>query len=57
MKGGVFMNTKKNVAGKSAAMTAKVLTKVLKADANSTACCLVYQPKAPKELSRFRRQK
>ncbi len=51
------MNTKKNTAGKSAALAAKVLTNVLKADANSTACCLVYQPKAPKELSRFRRQK
>lgn len=51
------MNTKKNTAGKSAAMVAKALTNVLKVDANSTACCLAYQPKAPKELSRFRRQK
>ena len=51
------MNMKKNTASKSAALTAKVLTNVLKVDANSTACYLAYQPKAPKELSRFRRQK
>lgn len=51
------MNTKKNTAGKSAALAVKVLTNVLKADANSAACCFAYQPKAPKELSRFRRQK
>lgn len=51
------MDTKKNIARKSAAMAAKVLTNVLRADANSTACCLAYQPKTPKELSRFRRQK
>lgn len=51
------MNTRKNIAAQSAALAAKVLTNVLKADANSTACYFVYQPKAPKELSRFRRQK
>lgn len=51
------MNMKKNAAGKSAVLAAKVLTNVLRADANSTACYFVYQPKAPKELSRFRRQK
>lgn len=51
------MNAKKNMAGKSAALVAKALTNVLKADANSTACIVAYQPKAPKELSRFRRSK
>ena len=51
------MNKKKNTTGKSAALIAKVLTNVLKADANSTACWMAYRPKAPKELSRFRRQK
>lgn len=51
------MNTKKNTASKSAVLVAKVLTNVLKADANSTTCYFAYQPKAPKELSRFRRQK
>jgi len=57
LKGGVFVNTKKNSAGKTAAMAAKVLTNVLRTDANSTACFFAYQPKAPKELSHFRRQK
>lgn len=51
------MNTKKNTAGKLATMAAKTLTNVLKVDANSTACFFAYQPKVPKELSRFRRQK
>lgn len=51
------MNTKKNTANESAVLAAKVLTNVLRADANSTACFFAYQPKAPKELSRFRRQK
>lgn len=51
------MNMKKDTAGKSAALVAKALTNVLRVDANSTACFLAYQPKAPKELSRFRRQK
>ncbi len=51
------MNTKKDTAKKSATLAAKVLTNVLKADANSTACCFAYQPKAPEELLRFRRQK
>ena len=55
--GGVFMNTKKNTASKLATIATKALTNVLKADANSTACFFAYQPKAPKELSRFRKQK
>ena len=37
--------------------TAGVLDKCLKADANSTACILTYQPKAPKELTRYRKTK
>lgn len=51
------MNMKKNTASKSATLVAKALTNVLRADANSTACFVAYQPKAPKELLRFRRQK
>lgn len=51
------MNTKGNMSGKSATLVAKALTNVLRAEANSTACIFAYQPKAPKELSRFRRQK
>jgi len=34
----------------------RVLRSFLKVDANSTSCCIVYQPKAPKELSKFRRK-
>lgn len=33
------------------------LNGVLRADANSTACFVAYQPKAPKELARFRKSK
>lgn len=35
----------------------KVLDVVLKTEANSTSCALVFQPKAPKELMKFRRNK
>lgn len=34
-----------------------VLNSFLRADANSTSCAMIYQPKAPKELERFRRTK
>lgn len=57
IEGGVFMNMKKNIANKSAALIVKVLTNVLKVDANSTACYFAYQPKVPKKLSYFRKQK
>lgn len=36
--------------------TVKLLNKELKKDANSTTCALLYQPKAPKELSKFRKK-
>ena len=36
--------------------TVKLLNKKLKKDANSTACVLFFQPKAPKELSKFRKK-
>lgn len=36
---------------------AKVLEKVLKVEANSTSCFVMYQPKTPKELSKYRRMK
>ena len=44
---------KKNVAKKTVA----VLDSFLRTDANSASCCIVYQPKAPKELAKFRRTK
>ncbi|KAI4449454.1 hypothetical protein C823_003983 [Eubacterium plexicaudatum ASF492] len=34
-----------------------VLNTFLRVDANSASCCIIYQPKAPKELERFRRKK
>lgn len=33
------------------------LDTVLHAEANSTSCIVVYQPKAPKELVKYRRKK
>lgn len=51
------MSKKEKMKEKIAVVTTKTLTRVLKADANSTGCCFVYQPKAPKDLSCFRRMK
>ncbi|MDD3417357.1 MAG: cyclic lactone autoinducer peptide [Lachnospiraceae bacterium] len=34
-----------------------VLNTFLQADANSASCCIMYQPKAPKDLTRFRRRR
>lgn len=34
-----------------------ILNKFLRIDANSTSCLIAYQPKAPKELARYRRTK
>lgn len=36
---------------------AVALNASLRKDANSTSCVFTYQPKAPKELERFRRTK
>ena len=41
---------KKNVAKKTVA----ALDSFLRADANSASCCIVYQPKVPKELAKYR---
>ncbi len=43
----------KNMAKK----TARLLDSVLKLDANSSSCYVIFQPKAPKELLRYRRKK
>ena len=37
--------------------TVSVLNTFFRSDANSTSCILAYQPKAPKELARFRKTK
>lgn len=36
---------------------ATALNAMLRVDANSTSCAVAYQPKAPKELARFRSSK
>ncbi len=51
------MDLKKKVESKAAKLAARTLTHVLRTEANSTACFVAYQPKAPKELERFRREK
>lgn len=48
---------KDSVVNKSAKLVVRALNGVLWADANSTACFIAYQPKAPESLSRFRREK
>lgn len=52
-KGGVRMESK--MSKTIAKGTAKVLNTFLKTDANAASCFIMYQPKAPKELSKFRK--
>lgn len=47
---------KKNVKEMLQKGTKDILTAVLKMEANSTSCNYVYQPKEPKQLSKFRRR-
>lgn len=37
--------------------TVSLLNSVLRTEANSTACIIMHQPKAPKELAQFRKTK
>ena len=39
---------------KTAKVMVSVLNKMLKVDANSASCSVVYQPKAPKGLENFK---
>jgi len=48
---------KSKIAKSVAKGTASVLNAVLRADANSTYCIIMHQPKAPKDLEKFRRTK
>ena len=50
------MKNKKNIKPLAKAVVS-TLNGVLRVDANSTACFVAYQPKAPKELSRFKKVK
>lgn len=47
----------KILSGKSAKGIASVLKTVLKIEANTCSCALVYQPKAPKDLQKYRRER
>lgn len=48
---------KKGLIQTIAKKTATILDTFLRVDANSASCCIVYQPKAPKKLARYRRKK
>ena len=54
MKGGYEMLTKK-LNEKAAKTVARMAKQTLKVEANTNSCLLIYQPKAPKELSRFKK--
>ena len=45
----------KKLNEKTAKLVGKMATNVLKTEANTSSCALVYQPKAPKELNRFKK--
>jgi len=47
--------TKKDLEKLTAKMVTGVLETELKKDANSASCLFLYQPKAPTELSKFRK--
>ena len=48
---------KKNLSKMAARKITSAMNVFLRIDANSTSCTVVYQPKAPKGLSKFRRKK
>lgn len=57
------LNTKRRITMKKteinkpiAEFAAKILKNILRIEANSTSSYIIYQPKAPKTLSRFRRK-
>ena len=45
----------KKLNEKAAKTVAKMVKQTLKVEANSNSCLIMYQPKAPKELSRFKK--
>lgn len=44
----------KSLNKKLAQVVARMATKSLKTEANTTSCAIAYQPKAPKEIERFK---
>lgn len=57
LKRGGLLAMKEKISRLVAKGTVLILNSFLRADANSASCCIIYQPKAPKELSKFRRTK
>ena len=51
------MKYNRSSSNKIAKAVVNVLNSVLKTEANSASCCVIYQPKAPKELERFKKIK
>ena len=51
------MKYNRSSSNKIAKAVVNVLNSVLKTEANSASCCVIYQPKAPKELERFKKKK
>lgn len=51
------MAMKRDIVKKSADSIARVLGAFLHTDANSAACWILHQPKAPKELDKFKKRK
>lgn len=49
--------TNKNLTKQAAKGVAVALETLLRVDANSASCVIAYQPKAPKELARYRKSK
>lgn len=45
----------KEIMKTAAKAVSNAAAKTLKLEANSTSCVLVHQPKAPKELARFKK--
>lgn len=48
---------KKQIAKSVAKGMKTVLDGVLRTEANTASCAIMYQPKAPKELTKYRRNK
>ncbi|MCI8563968.1 MAG: cyclic lactone autoinducer peptide [Lachnospiraceae bacterium] len=47
----------KDLSKPAAKKVAQVLNSFLRSDANSASCAVFYQPKAPKELERFKKKR
>lgn len=48
---------KKEKSKNAAKAITRILDKVLVMEANSTSCVIVYEPKVPKSISKFKKEK